>query len=112
MSFYWTRHPDGPFVTLISVAANYLNAEMYRPEALRTRAMRDDDPEMRVFKAELREAIQHPERLPADELDENVEYDDANDEAFLRRLWRDLYGDEPITTPGTSQDGPPPGLSG
>jgi hypothetical protein len=40
-SSYWERHPDGPFVTLIAVAATYL------------------------------------------------------DPAFLRRLWHDLYGDEP-----------------
>jgi hypothetical protein len=102
MSFYWTRHPNGPFVTLIGVATTYLNAESYRPEALRRRARREDDEEMRVFKAELREAILHPERLPGDELEYNVEYDDADDEAFLNRLWHDLYGDEPVVESGAS----------
>ena len=98
--FYWTRHPDGPFVTLISVAATYLHPEMYRPGELRKRAQRNDDPKIRAFKAELREAIQHPDRLPEGELEWNVEYNDASDEAFLARLWKDLYGDEPVTEPG------------
>lgn len=26
-SFYWERHPDGPFVTLIEVATTYLDPE-------------------------------------------------------------------------------------
>jgi hypothetical protein len=32
--------------------------------------------------------------LPDEELSEAVEYSDGSDERFLRRLWRDLYGDE------------------
>jgi hypothetical protein len=28
-SSYWERHPDGPFVTLIAVAATYLDPENY-----------------------------------------------------------------------------------
>jgi hypothetical protein len=97
--YYWTRHPDGPFVTLIGVAATYLGPEMRRADALRTRAARNDDPQIRLFKAELREAILHPERLPEGELEWNVEYNDADDEAFMTRLWKDLYGDEPVTEP-------------
>ena len=97
--FYWTRHPDGPFVTLITVATTHLHPEMYYPEELRKRAIRNDDPEIRVFKNELRAAILHPERLPEGELESNVEYDEPDDEAFMARLWRDLYGDEPVTEP-------------
>ena len=54
---------------------------------------------MRVFKAELREALRDPSRIPDDELSESVEYDDGSDEAFLRRLWHDLYGDRREATP-------------
>ena len=50
---------------------------------------------MRVFKSELRQALRDPGQLPDDELSESVEYDDGSDEAFLRRLWHELYGDEP-----------------
>ena len=68
---------------------------------LQERAKDDDgDPEMRVFKAELRQAITHPDQVPRDELSTHVQYDDGSPEAFLRRLWRDLYGDEPVTATG------------
>ena len=70
------------------------------PESLQRLAKREDRPEMHVFKAELRQAITHPDQLPSDELFDQVQYDDGSDKAFLRRLWRDLYGDEPVTGPG------------
>jgi hypothetical protein len=92
--FYWERHPDGPFATLIAVASNYLDPENYDLDALRVLAKRDDQPRMRVFKSELREALMDPSQLPGDELFESVEYADGSDEAFLQRLWHDLYGDE------------------
>jgi len=95
---YWIRHPDGPFVTLIAVAATYLHPEADELELLQERAKDDEsDPEMRVFKAELGQAITHPGQLPGDELFRHVQYDDGSDVKFLRRLWRDLYGDEPVT---------------
>jgi hypothetical protein len=94
--FYWERHPDAPFATLICVATTYLDPENYHPEALQQWAGREGDPEMQVFKAELRQALLDPGLLPGDELFEAVEYGDGSDEAFLRRLWRDLYGDEPL----------------
>ena len=92
--FYWERHPDGPFATLIAVATNYLDPENYNHDALKILAKRDDEPRMRVFKSELREAVKDPSQLPGDELFESVEYDDGSDEAFLQRLWHELYGDE------------------
>jgi hypothetical protein len=39
-----------------------------------------------------------PIRSRPDELSKHVEYEDGSPEAFLRRLWRDLYGDEPVGT--------------
>jgi hypothetical protein len=106
--FYWERHPDGPFVTLIAVAATYLHPEADEPEALRRRARRADegDEEMRVFKAELREAILHPERLPDDELFRNVSYDTGSPGAVLEEVWWYLYRDEPVTAPGTPATSP------
>ena len=92
--FYWERHPDGPFATLIAVASNYLDPENSDLDALKVLAKRDGEPRMQVFKSELREALRDPSQLPGDELFESVEYADGSDEAFLRRLWRDLYGDE------------------
>ena len=98
-SFYWERHPDGPFVTLIAVATTYLDPENYDLDSLKELAQREDDEEMRVFKSELRKALKDPSQLPDDELWESVEYSDGSDEAFLRRLWHELYGDEPLDAP-------------
>jgi hypothetical protein len=55
---------------------------------------------MRVFKDELRQAIAHPGQVPCDELSSHVQYEDGRTERFLRRLWHDLYGDEPVPGPG------------
>lgn len=94
---YWIRHRDGPFTTLIAVATAYLHPETEPDglEVLRERAA-DDDAEMRAFKDELRQAIQDPGLLPGNELFRHVAYEDGSDEKFLRRLWRDLYDDEPV----------------
>lgn len=96
--FYWERHPDGPFATLIAVAATYCSpdadAEDY--ELLKRLAEHEDDQRMRVFKDELRQALADPGRLPEGELDNAVEFSDEDETAFLRRLWRDLYSSEPI----------------
>jgi hypothetical protein len=99
--FYWERNPDGPFATLITVAATYCSpdadAEDY--ERLKRLASREDDAQMAVFKAELRQALADPGQLPEGELEDAVEYREESDEQFLRRLWRDLYGDEPVAGP-------------
>lgn len=93
-AFYWERHPDGPFATLIAVAGNYLDPENYDFDSLKILAKREGDSKMQIFEAELREAIRDPSRLPGDELSRSVQYEDGSPEAFLDRLWRDLYGDE------------------
>ncbi|MGH3205871.1 MAG: hypothetical protein ACRDOA_15840 [Streptosporangiaceae bacterium] len=97
---YWAKHPHGPFATLIAVAATYCHPEAYDGAYAdlidRARAPEPDDEEIRVFKAELREALSDPGRLPDDELFKAVDYGDGSDERFLRRVWRDLYGDEPV----------------
>jgi len=95
MAFYWERHPDGPFVTLISVAAKYLHPEIDDLDLLKALAKRDDVDKMLVFKSELREALRDPARLPGDELFRSVQYENGGVEAFLRWLWHELYGDEP-----------------
>lgn len=98
-AFYWERHPDGPFATLIAVTATYCSPDAYDGayEDLvgRARAAEAADDEMHAFKDELRQALTDPRQLPEGELDDAVEYSEENDEKFLRRLWRDLYGDEP-----------------
>ena len=92
--FYWERHPDGPFATLIAVAGNYLDPENYDLDSLKILAKREGQPRMQIFKSELREAVKDPSQLPGDELSRSVQYEDGSPEAFLHRLWHDLYGDE------------------
>ena len=99
--FYWERHPEGPFVTLIRVTTNYLHPENYDLDDLKALARRDRDDEMQVFKSEVREALRDPARLPGaelsdSELSDSVQYDNGSDVAFLRWLWYELYGDEPF----------------
>jgi hypothetical protein len=96
---YWARNPQGPFATLIGVAASYCHPEAYDGAyadlAARARSVVPDDEEIHVFQAELREALADPDRLPDNELFKAVQFSDGTNEAFLRRLWHDLYGDEP-----------------
>ncbi len=99
MTFYWKQHPDGPFATLIRITTTYLSPEADDLETLRELAKCDDRQEVRTFKAELRQAITHPDQVPRAELSRHVQYDDGSPEAFLSRLWKDLYGDEPVTGP-------------
>jgi hypothetical protein len=97
----WERHPDGPFATLIAVAATYCAPEAcdgaYDDLVSRARAPEPGDEEIGAFKAQLQQALADPGQLPGDELFHAAGYGDGSDEAFLRRLWHDLYGDPPGT---------------
>ena len=48
--------------------------------------------------ATVQRSLADPSRLPDDELFKAVDYGDGSDQAFLRRLWHDLYGGEPRTS--------------
>jgi hypothetical protein len=98
---YWAKRPHGPFATLIRVAATYCDPEQDAGAYgdLVHLARQGDDAEMRVFKAELSQALADPSQLPGDELFWAVGYGDGRDDKFLRHLWRDLYGDEPVPSP-------------
>ena len=95
---YWARNPQGPFATLIGVAATYCHPEAYdgayEDLIARARSAVPGDEEIHLFRAELREALTDPGQLPDNELFKAVQFSDGSNEAFLRRLWRDLYGDE------------------
>jgi hypothetical protein len=94
--FYWERHPDGPFATLIAVAAAYCSPDAYDGAYAdlisRARAPDPGDAEILAFAAEVRQALADPGQLPGGELSAAVEYGEGSDEAFLRRLWQDLSG--------------------
>jgi hypothetical protein len=98
--FYWKRDPGAPFGLLIRIATACLHPEAGQLGELQLRARRPGDEEMRAFKAELRAAVSDPGRVPGDELSRHVECEDGSPGAFLRRLWRDLYGEEPPAAAG------------
>ena len=70
--FYRERPPDGPFATLIAVAATYRHPEAcadgYADLVSRTRSPQAGNDEIGVFMAELQHALAYPGRLPGDEL--------------------------------------------
>ena len=45
----------------------------------------------------MQEALADPGQLPGDELFAAVDYGGGCDEAFLRRLWHDMYGGQPCS---------------
>jgi hypothetical protein len=87
-AFPWERHPDGPFATLIAVAASYCTPEAYDGaygDLINRARAPEPDEEIRAFRPELQQALADPGQLSADELFDAVDYDDGSDEAFLRR---------------------------
>jgi hypothetical protein len=94
---YWLDDPDAPFAALLRVVHTYCHPEAY-DDAYDDLIEWATDPEVSdrfaAFKEQLREALRDPSRLPAGALSTAAQYDDGSDEKFLRRLWRDLYGDE------------------
>lgn len=98
-NYYWKRHPDARFATLLRLISAHCHPEAYEEayDDLIELAHEPDPPEeVRVFKDELRDAVVDPGQLPSGALFTAAEYGDGSDEAFLRRLWHDLYGDEPV----------------
>jgi hypothetical protein len=95
---FWRVDPEKPFGMLIVVAETYCHPEAYDEayDDLRALVKREDDQDIKAFKSELRKAILEPETAPRAELSRAVQYDDGSADAFLRRLWRDLYPAEPM----------------
>ena len=96
---YWRENPDAPFAVLLDTVEAYCHPEAY-DEAYddlisRARNPQEDDLIQR-FKEQLRVALLDPSTLPENSLFRAVQYDDGSDEMFLRRLWRDLYPEEPV----------------
>ena len=110
-SFYWERHPDGPFATLIAVATTYLDPENYHLDSLKELARREDDEEMRVFKSELREALRDPASYRATSFSSQSSTTMAATRRSCSRLWHDLYGRRAAPVPRRHTDRSHPGGS-
>jgi hypothetical protein len=88
-----TSAPQTPRHTSTSTTWNVPGCQW--PATARAGPVKTPDDEIRVFRTELREALADPGQLPDNELFKAVQFSDGSNEAFLRRLWHDLYGDEP-----------------
>jgi len=95
---FWEADPDAPYATLLRHVETYCHPETGSEayETLKRRTRRADLDDMRVFKEELRRAVRDPAVLPEGALFKAGAFEDGTDQAFLDRLWRDLYGDEPV----------------
>ena len=64
-SFYWERHPDGPFATLITVAATYCSPDAYDGAyddlIIRTRAPEPGDEEIASIQGRTAASPRRPE---------------------------------------------------
>lgn len=97
--YYWQRDQDAPFAFFVSIINAYCHPETganeqdladwaHRPEPS-NEAIRFKDEFRRLLSGDL-------DKLPEYALFTAAEYEDGSDKAFLQRLWRELYGDEPV----------------
>lgn len=97
---YWLTDDSAPYAILLRLIETYCHPSAWDGayDQLRALAQRTDDLEMRVFKRQLTAVITKPDCLPKWVLNAAADYDDGKDEAFLARLWQDLYPAEPLPT--------------
>ncbi|MBM7791380.1 hypothetical protein [Tenggerimyces flavus] len=106
MTDTWVRGGDKPFGTLLSYCGTYLHPDDYYGglEQLRLQVSVPEEerhPDTKQFLVELRRVIVgDTEGLPKDALFEAAQYDDGSDDAFVKRVWAQLFPDEPLPTKG------------
>jgi hypothetical protein len=98
-NYYWQRDRNAPFAFFLGVISAYLHpdagmtmddlAEWLHYPDLGEEAIRFKDDFRRLLSGEV-------DKLPEYALFTAAGYEDGSDEAFLRRLWQELYGDEPV----------------
>jgi hypothetical protein len=97
--FYWQRDRDAPFAFFVGIIATYLHPDSGMTVDDLGEWLSDPEPtdEMIRFKDEFRRLLSgEVDKLPEYALFTAAAYDDGSDEVFLRRLWHELYGDEPV----------------
>ena len=99
-NYYWQRDKDAPFAFFVSIINAYCHPETAADERDLAEWAKHPDPSHQTaqFKDEFRRLLSGElDKLPQYALFTAAEYEDGSDEAFLRRLWREIYGDEPVT---------------
>ncbi len=103
------KNRDEPFATLVSYAGKFFNPETTprHINILRTavhRPIGDQNIDARTFVEELRRALSgDTEGLPEDALFDVTHYADGDDEAFLKRVWEEIFPEEPLPTRSSSE---------
>jgi hypothetical protein len=96
---YYLRDKNAPFALFLSTVDTYLHPEsgMTVDDLAEWVHYPEQTDEMIRFKDEFRRLLSGElDALPEYALFTAAAYDDGSDEAFLRRLWHELYGDEPV----------------
>jgi hypothetical protein len=95
----WQRDRNSPFAFFLGIISNYCHPD----SGMTVEDLRDlvDYPEpsdeMIRFKDEFRRLLSGEiDQLPKGALGTASAFDDGSEEAYLRRLWQELYGDEPV----------------
>ncbi len=97
--YWWRKNPDAPFAELLRAVEGHCHPEAYEEaydDLIRIVRNPKGGEGARRFKEQLIAALRDPSAIPKDALFRAAEYSDGSDEKFLRRLWRDLYPDEPV----------------
>src|ERR1700733_13236541 len=97
--YYWQKDGDAPFVFFVGIVNAYCHPESGADEQDLAGWVHSPQPSPEVtrFKDEFRRLLSGElGKLPEYALFTAAEYEDGSDEAFLRRLWHELYGDEPV----------------
>lgn len=98
----WVKDRDKPFGTLISFAGTYFSPDSSFPAIDRLRVavhrpVEDQNIDMRTFVKELEQALRGDTAdLPEDALFNVTHYSDGTDDAFLRRIWAELFPERSV----------------
>lgn len=97
---YWRDNKAAPFATLLQTIETYCHPEVINDaydELINAARNASNHPRIVEFKQQFQIALLDPGEIPHPEaLYQAGQFDDGTDQRFLRRLWRDLYPDEPV----------------
>ena len=98
-NYSWRRDRNSPFAFFLEVIDTYLHPESHYDVSDLAEWLKNGEPteEVTRFKDEFRRLLSGElDKLPREALSTAAEFEDGSDEAFLRRLWQELFGDEPV----------------
>jgi hypothetical protein len=96
---YYLRDKNAPFALFLTIVDTYLHPEsgMTVDDLREWLSYPEPTDDMIRFKDEFRRLLSGElDRLPKGALGTASAFDDGSEEAYLRRLWHELYGDEPV----------------